>query len=423
MKPGVRRSLLGERDVRLYLGGRLVSEIGSRITRDGLPVTAILVLAATAPQLAFLGAAQSLPGLLGSPLLGVAADRMRRRPLLILGDLLRAALLLTIPIAAFFGRLSLVQLLVVTFAVSGLSVLYEIADQAYFPTLSGRDLLAEGNALVYGAGAIGETAGPTLMGTFVQWLGAPIAIGLDAVSYIVSAWSLIAIRKPEARPRARTTGAFRDSWQGLGVVVRHPLLRSLLVVTSVDRFFGGFFATLYELYVLRTLHLSPLALGLLVTSGGVGSLVGSPYAAKLAHRMGVGRTAAWSFLIGAVLSLLVPLASGPWLLAFGALFLAQLLSDFTGTIYEVNETVLRQSVSPDEWLGRVNGSIQFGSGVLSLIGTLLAGLIAVRFGNRDALWISSIGVLLAGIWLVNSPIGRQRGALFVDPNLFPAPGS
>jgi MFS family permease len=418
MASSERRSLLRDHDFQLFLSGRLVSEIGSRITRDGLPVTAILALSATAPQLAFLSAAQSLPGLFLSPLLGVAADRLRRRPLLIAGDLARALLLFTIPAAALMGQLSLVQLLVVTFAVSGLTVFYEIADQAYFPGLVGRNRLEEGNALVYGAGAIGETAGPTLMGTLVQWLGAPIAILVDAVSYLVSAWSLLAIRKPEAAPKVEDRGALKDSLQGLRVVMRHPLLRPLLVINSVDRFFGGFYATLYELYVLRTLHLSPLALGVLVTFGGIGSLIASPIAASLARRSGVGKTVAWSFVVWAALSMFVPLAQGPWLFAFGALFLAQLLCDFTGTIYEVNETVLRQSVAPDEWLGRVNGTIQFGSGALSLIGTLVSGLIAVRLGNRDAFWIASIGVLLAGLWLVASPIGRQRGTLSVDPDLF-----
>lgn len=411
-------SLLRRRDFRLFLGGRLVSEIGSRITREGLPVTAILALSASAPQLALLGVAQSLPGLFFSPLFGVAADRRRRRPILIFGDVLRALLLFTIPIAAFTHWLSLVQLIVVSFAVSGLTVLYQIADQAYFPTLAGRDRLDEGNALVYTAGAVGETAGPMLMGTLVQILGAPIAIAVDAFSYLVSAWSLIGIRQEEAAPASQPAGALRESGRGLFVVARHPVLRSLLLVASLGSFFGGFFTTLYELYVLRTLHLGPLALGLLVAFGGVGALIGAPLAAGVARRLGLGAAVGWSFLASAALSIFVPLAQGGWLLAFGALFLAQLLGDLVGTIYEVNETVVRQSITPDAWLGRVNGSIQFGAGLLGLLGTLISGLLALKLGSRDAFWIAAAGELLAALWLLLSPIMQLREAV-IDERFFP----
>ena len=418
--PQTAHRLLRERDVRWFLGGRVVSEIGSRISREGLPVTAILTLGTGALGLTAMAALGQLPGLLLAAHAGAVADRVRRRPLLIALDVARFVLLLSVPVLSFAHRLSLGELLAVSLLVAGLTVAYQIADQAYLPTLVGRRRLDAGNRLVYAAGAVGETVGPTAMGVLVQALGAPLAILFDALSYLASALTLWAIRCPEPRPERSPENDAPRAAQGLRIVLHHPLLRPLAVVVAVTNLCGGAFAALYELYVLRTLQLGPLALGLLVTLGGIGSLLSAGIARAVVRRLGIGRTLTFSLFAAGLTGLAIPLAPSGFAPAFAALATAQLLGDLTGTLYEIEETVLRQTVTPDGWLGRVNGGMQFFGGLFGLAGTVLFGLLAVAGGIRLTFWIAALGDLAVGAWFLLSAIGRLREPLATDPRPFGA---
>ena len=399
--------LMQERDLRYFLAGRLVSEVGSRISREGLPIAAILQLGTGALGVSALAAATQLPGILLSAHAGAFTDRVRRRPLLIALDLSRFVLLLSVPVLSFLHLLALWQLLVLSLLVAGIGFAYQIADQAYLPALVGRHRLEEGNRLVYAAGGVGETAGPAAMGILVQLLGAPLAIGFDALSNLVSALSLSAIRRPEPALAAPGDGASPPkASQGLRVVLRHPVLRPLATVLAVSQLFGGAFAALYELYVLRSLHLGALALGLLVTLGGIGSLISAGISQRLVRRLGLGRTLALSLLASGVIGLLVPAAGGGFWLAFLALAAAQLCGDLSGTLYEINEVVLRQGITPDAWLGRVNGGMQFFGGLFGLVGTLVFGLAASFLGTHGALWIASAGNLALALWFLGTAVAR-----------------
>jgi MFS family permease len=397
--------LMRERDIRWFLSGRLVSEIGSRISREGLPITAILTLGTGPIGLSLMAAATQLPGLLLSAQAGAFTDRMRRRPLLIAMDAARFLLLLAVPVLAFLHHLALWQLVGVSLLVAGIGFAYQIADQAYLPALVGRDRLEAGNRLVYAAGAVGETAGPTVMGALVQGLGAPLAILFDAVSYLVSALTILAIRRPEPALRAAAEDEpLPRATQGLRVVLRHPLLRPLALVAAVSSLFGGAFAALYELYALRTLHLMPLSLGILVTLGGIGSLISAGISRQVVERLGIGRSLTFSLFASGVVGLLIPIAGGGPVLAFAALAAAQLLGDLSGTIYEIHETVLRQTLTPDHWLGRVNGGMQFFAGLCGLLGTLGFGLLALAAGVRSTFWVAALGDLLLSIWFLRSRV-------------------
>ncbi|MHB1981373.1 MAG: MFS transporter [Sulfobacillus sp.] len=400
--------LLKEPSARRYLIGRVVSEIGSRITREGLPVTVVLVLAATPLQLSWLAALTMLPGLLISPAAGNLADRSRRRPLLIWGDLLRALALMAIPVLWLAHRLFFWQVLIVSVVVSAITVFYRIADQAYLPSLVGRGRLTEGNALVNVADATGEIAGPTLMGVLVQALGAPLAILADAVSYLFSALALLTIRRIEPHPQANQEETPRpDAASGLRAALAHPVLRWFLFTSGgLQLFLGGVFGTLYEIYVLRVLALSPLTMGILVTLGGVGAMAGASLFAPLTKRLGVGRALVWSLLLYALLSLLVPLAGGVWLMAVLALAGAQFLGDLAGTVYDISEVSLRQAITPDRFLGRVNGAMSWVAGALGVVGALGAGLLATAVGVRAAFWVASCGGITVALAMLASGVGR-----------------
>ncbi len=427
---GMGRRLWHDPDVRTFLAGRTVSEIGSRITREGLPIVAILLVGATAPQLGLLAALSSVAAMVAALGAGVVVDRRRRRPLMIACDVARAALLCTIPVAAFFHRLTFVQIAVVTGLTGAVTVLFDVADQAWLPQFVSRARLHEGNALVAAASAGGETGGPALMGALFQWVGGPVAILFDAVSYLASAASLLAIRRREPPPAPAPAGsrsAAREAVAGVRAVFRHPLLRPLALTVATQSLFGGFHGALYELYALRALHLDPLALGILITAGGAGAMAGSAAAHRLARRVGTGPALVWAGLGAGLLSWLVPFAHGPRALAFAALLGAQLAGDAASAVFRVNEATLRQSVTPDAWLGRVTGSGRWLGGTASAVGALAAGALGAVLGLRAALCVYAAGLVLAPLWLWFSGIrtvaeagGPEPGTAFAAA---PAPGA
>ena len=397
-----RRTLLGDGDFARFILGRLAGEIGSRVTREGLPIVAILVTGATAADLGVLAALSMMPALILGSVAGPVTDRHRRRPLLVLSELVRSALLFSIPVAALFHRLTFVQIAIVTALVFSVAVFYNVADRAYLPFLVTRGRLAEGNRLVSGAEAVGESAGPLLMGVLIQLLGSPFAILFDALARLASAFGAASVRKVEPAPApgsgSRSVG--REAAAGMGIWTRHPVLRWLGLTLMVDGLMGGFHATLYELYALRVLHLSPFLLGVLVTAGGVGSLIGSLVLMRFLRGRSLGSLLFITFLLGGLANTLIPLAHGAVLTAFLFLLGAQLLGDLFATIFEINARVLEQSLTPDQWLGRVEGALRTLTGGLGVAGAVMAGLFATWLGTRDALWISAIGsVLTAGVLL------------------------
>ena len=406
--------LLEDADVAKFVAGRLVSEVGSRITREGLPVAAILAASASASELGLLAVLAMLPALVLGTAAGTIADRTRRRPLMVIADLVRAALLLTVPAAALLGRLTFAQVAAVTALMAAITVLFQVADRGYVPSLVAAPRLAEANALLAGADGVGESLGPALMGVLVQAFGVPFAMVGDAVSYVVSAISLISIRRTEAPPaflpgrqgpslgeeEASPALAAPALWDGLRAVTRHPVLRPLAGLTATTAVFGGFFAALYELYVLRTLHLSAVSLGLLITCGGVGGLVGAALAPAWARHSGTGRTLLWTFALSAAANVLVPLAGGGPVRSFVLLLGAQFIGDLFGTVFSIGAATLEQTITPGPRLGRVEGALQTLAGGLGVAGALIAGWLGGAVGLHLAFWLAAAGNVLAVAWLL-----------------------
>src|SRR5919112_4506699 len=241
----MRRSIPGLGDdpefLKLFAGG-FVSTLGFHVSILAMQLTAATVLRAGPVEMGLLGAAQFLPRLALGLVAGVWVDRLRRRPLMVAADLGRAALLASVPIAFVAGRLSMPQLYVVALGVGAFSVFFGVASQAYLPTLVGRARIAEANARMSAGEAVAQIAGPNLAGILVQTLTAPVSIGADAVSYLVSALSIVWIRRPEPPipPLAERRHVVVEIREGLGVVVAHPVLRTLvLAALNVGLFTGG----------------------------------------------------------------------------------------------------------------------------------------------------------------------------------------
>ena len=389
-------------------GAQAGSAFGSRITRTALPMIAKSI-GASAGEFAVLGALGVAPGVVVGLFAGGRVDRSPKRPLLIGSDLVRALLILTIPAAAWLGAVSMPQLYVVAAAVGAATTLFQIADNTYLPALVGRDQLVEGNSRLEATEAVAEAAGPGMAGVLVQLLTAPVAVVVDALTYLWSALLLSRIRAPEAPAAAEAGATVRsDVAAGFRACVEHPLVRPALFAEAVAAFSGGFFLALYMVLTLKTLGLSYAAAGLIVSVGGVGALAGPVLAGPLGRRVGTGPALVLSLALGTAANLLVPLAAGAGKLAVPLLVVHQLVGDALLGAYLVLALSLRQRVLPQAVLGRANAAFHVTAGLMLPAGALLAGWLAGAAGVPAALWIGACGGLLAAPALAASPVRRLR---------------
>jgi len=377
-----------------------------------LPLAAVLVLHAPAADLGALAAMSAAPAVLVGLIAGPRLDRHRRRPVMIGADLGRAALLLIIPIAALAHRLVMAELYLVAALVGAASVLFDMADHAYLPSLVDRNHLVAANARLSATESTAEIGGPALAGVLVSLLTAPIAIAVNAVTYLASAAILATIGHPEAAPpRAATPPSWRaDLLGGFRALFAEPLIRPLFLTSVTSALFGAFFFALYTFFAVTTLRLTPAMLGVTIAVGGVGALVGASLAAWLGRRLGIGRALILAGLLEAAFTLLIPLAGGGPARAMAMLMAGQLFGDALGTAFLIHAVSLRQAVLPGEVLGRVAGAFAAGAGLATVVGALIGGALGGAIGARDTLFISSAGLALAPLWCLASPIWRLKTA-------------
>lgn len=391
--------------------GQTVSKFGTHITGAAMAATAVMVLQATPVQMGLLSAFEGLPVLLFSLLAGVWVDRLRRKPILITADLARAVILLSIPVAALAGILHMGQLFLVAGLVGTFSVFYSVADQSFLPAVVKRDELVEANARIGSSDSLAEIAGPSLGGTLVQGLGAPYAIFVDAGTYLFSAASLGLIRTTELSPAPQEQPNLgREIAIGLRTVARQPILRALMLTTATHRFFGNFIGAIYWLFLVRDLGLPPALVGVSISFGGAGALIGTLVAARVTRRFGVGYTLIGSLIIVALWSglLFLPLTRWPVSAASGVFFVMQLMGDIFWSIFFINVISLRQAVIPHDMLGRASASLDFVGEGASPVGALVGGLLATAIGARWTWLVGAAGILAGSAWLIFSPIRKLR---------------
>ncbi|MCC6802892.1 MAG: MFS transporter [Anaerolineae bacterium] len=401
---------------KLWLG-QSVSEFGSRITRSGIPLIAVITLGASPAQMGVLTAFASIPVLLFGLFVGVWVDRLPRRPIMIGVDLLRLALLLTIPAAALSGHLSIELLYVIVAALSVLGLVFETAYRAYLPSVVERDQIVEGNSRLSTTDALAEIGGPAVAGVLIQVISAPLAILFDALTFLFSASSFTLIRKREAKPKPSgdTPSVMREIAEGVRVIARDPVLRTLAISLGLHSFFGSFYGTLYDLYGIRDLGLTPGILGFLIAAGGIGALAGAVLASRVQRRFGLGRILVGAMLVNALVGLLTPLAGGSILLASAMLATAQIVGDAAMIVYWINAVSLRQLIVPDHLLGRTNASFGFLAEGVAPAGALIAGVVASGIGARLTLLIAVLGILGVALWVSRSPIRRLEGFAALEP--------
>lgn len=399
-----RSGLWAQPDFLKLWGAQTISTIGSQVTLIALPLTAILVLHASAFEVAALTAMDTLPFLLFALPAGVWVDRLRRRPLMIAADLGRAAALLSIPLAYALDALALPQLFVVGFAVGALAVVFDLSYLSYLPALVGRSQVAGGNARLEATRAGAQAAGPGLGGALVGLFGAPVAILADAVSYVASAALTGSIRHTEAEPAEERRHALTEIREGIRYVFRQPYLRALTLTIGGSNLFGFMVIGLFMVYAVRRLGLSPELIGLVFTTASVAALAGTVVSSRIVTRVGLGRTIAVTSILSSASWLSVPLAppSNP----LPVIVAGALTGPFFGVIFNVNQLSLRQAITPERLMGRMNAVVRFMYWGTMPAGSFAGGALATVIGIRPTLFVGVVGSTLAFVPLAATSLVR-----------------
>ena len=384
-----------------------VSIFGSLITRIALPLVAILVLGSGALEVAVLRGLDLGATLVFGLVAGAWVDRLRRRPVLIWADLGRAALLGSVPIAFALGVLGFPQLLVVSGLAAILTTFFDAADNAYLPTIVAREGLVDANSALAASGSAAEFMAFGISGFLVQLLTAPIAIAIDAVTYLASALLLGTIRTVEApppKPEDREP-VLTEIRVGLGLVRHDPVLRAFVGAQMSLAGLWGIFGATWFLFVLDDLQLGPAVLGVVAGVGGASSFIGAVIATRATRRWGVGPVAIGAMLLAAVGNAFIPLApAGLPLVAVGCLVMQQLVADSAVTVYDITEVTVRQTLVHDRALGRVASTFKVAAMLAQLVATLAAGILAEAIGLRATSWLAPLGGLLGAAILWFSPV-------------------
>ena len=400
-----RDGLLARRDFRLMWLGSTATSFGGQITMLALPLTAVLMLDASPRQMGLLVALEALPFSLFSLHAGVYIDRMRKRPILIAGEVVIGLALLTIPLAAALGWLSMTLLYGVGFVLGSAFVVVGSAAQVYLTQIAGRERLIEANSLFIASESTARLTGPGLAGLLIQWLSAPIAILFDCITFAVSFLCLTRMRDVETKPEARESGVWREIREGLALVLGDPILRPLtLVATSWFIVFQGWGA-LQTLYATRELGLTAGELGIAHMIGGAGALLSSVLARRVTRRLGTGVPILIGVACSAFAWFVVALVPREHAMAWlgGALF----IFDFGTTLYWINYASLRQAVTPDGMLGRMTATMRFFTVAAAPVGALAAGHAAEMVGLRATFVVmSALVVGMAAVLFFRTDLRR-----------------
>lgn len=398
------------RDFRFLLLGQTTSQLGAQVSGVAVPLLAALTLHASPLEFGLISASGTVAfALIGLPA-GAWVDRWPRRPVLVASDAVRALVLASIPVAGLLGILTIAQLVAVSLLSGFARVFFDVAYQSYLPAVVGRDGLLSGNSAMETVRATGQVAGPGLGGWLVAVAGAANVVLIQAVTFLVSAGSLMAIRTREPAVPARTDRAplREEIREGLLFVARTPLLRATAITSAAGNFAFALASAVSFLFMVNTVGLSSVAIGIVLALGSLTVVAGAAWTPRLARRFGSARIIWLSLAVSGPVALLSPLADRGWLVVLLVVGLAA--GEFGQIIYAITNVSLRQRLCPPHILGRVNATMRFLMMGLFPLGALLGGVLGQFVGLRGTL-------LLAGGLIAASavPVHRAlRGTRDVD---------
>ena len=372
-----------------------------------LPLVAAVTLHATAFEMGVVSAADTLPFLLASLPAGALVDRVRRRPVMIVCDLARAATLISIPVAWWLGVLAIWQVVVVAFVLGTFSALFDVAYQSVLPHLVAPDKLVEGNAKLQAVAAVSQIGGPAAAGFVIRALTAPVAVGVNAITYVSSAAFLSRIRTAGIKARGQRRQPLRPRHRrGTPVRGRNPLLRAIAAEAGSANFFSAMSSAMLIYLLAHTLGVSAGVIGALLSIASVGGLIGAVCATALARWVGEGRILWLSLGVTSPFMVGVPLMRNDYTLWLAA---AAFTVAVAGSVaFNVTSVSFRQRLAPPRLLGRVNATMRFLVIGAMPLGGLLGGAFGTWFGVRPTLWIAAVGSMLAFLPAFFSPLRSMR---------------
>lgn len=396
-----------ESNLRRLLLAQALSQTGFVVLSLAMPLLAATTLQASPFQVSMVSASQTVAFLLIGLPVGVWVDRMRRRPVMIVADLVRAAALALVPALWMLDALAVAHLCAVAFVVGLATVFFDVADQSYLPHVVGRDGLVRANARLVAVDQTASAAGPGMAGLIVQAVTAPLAIVVSCVSYAASALCVARIGGPPEQvakePRERLD---RSILQGIRYVLGHTVLRPLVACSTTMTFFWSMGYGMLLVLLAQDLEVPAVTIGLLFTAGGVGGLAATVFVGRVVERIGDGRAVVLSVTLAAPCTLLAGLTgTGPRLALVAC---AQFAFAAGLVIYNVAQVSYRQRSVPPDLLGRVNATVRFFAWGARPLGVLLGGAVAEFHDARSAVWAGAAGTALSALWLLLSPLRGMR---------------
>ncbi|GII26063.1 MFS transporter [Planosporangium mesophilum] len=403
----MRLGLLRHHDFRQLFVADTISQFGTQVSILALPLIAVLVLHADPLEVGVLAACETAAFLLVGLPAGAWVDRMRRRNVLIVGDLGRAVLLGSVPVAWWLGVLTMPQLYAVALLTGVFTVFFDVAYQSYLPHLVGRENLVEGNSNLEAVRGVNQVAGPTAAGLLIGWLTAPVAVVVDAASFAGSALFVGLIRKREPKPERKPDAHLgREIAEGLRFVWGNRLLRAIAMCTGSSNLFSNIIAAVLVVLLARDLRLSPGMIGLFFSFGAVGGLIGALVATRVAARIGQGPAIWIPVAVSGPFQLLFPLAQRGWLLWAAAA--GYFVYAVGVVVYNVTQVSFRQGLTPERLLGRMNATMRFLVWGTMPIGGLIGGVLGKYVGIRETLWIGAICGMFTFLPVFLSPLRSMR---------------
>lgn len=402
-------SLSRDRDFLLFWGSETTSLLGSEITRLVYPLIGIITFDATTFQVSLIQVFEYVPIIMFSLFVGVWFDRrQRRRRALLATNGSRAIVIALIPLAGIASLLSLPMLYAVVFLVGSLTLMFEVGSLSYLPTLIERRHLTAANSRIQTSFSLAAIAGPSLGGVLVAALEAPTALAVSAAGFALSAGLLGAIRRPEPVPQGKdrrepVLGSIRE---GLRAVFAESMLRNLLTQSATYNFFLNSLVVVFVVYVVRTLGFSPQQLGLVLGAGAAAALVAAAMANRVTKWLGLGRTLRIATFGCCAPALLMLVPRDASLVSVGLLVVARALLSFHLVFWNVNTLTLRQVVTPNQILGRMNASYRMVLYGVAPLGALFGGLLGQILGLRLAMITTASLLLVPTAWTFFSPIFR-----------------
>jgi len=391
--------------------GESVSVFGSQVTVLAVPTVAILILHAGPFQVGILSALEFLAFPTLGLVAGVYADRLRRRPIMIVCDVGRGLALGSIPVAFLLNLLTLEQLYFVALLTGIFTVFFDVSYQSYLPALVDRPNLLEGNTKLEITRSTAQVAGPAVAGFLIQWIGGAKAVAVDALSFFLSALALASIKKPEPEPRpstaSGTSGFIPEMREGIDVVFRNPILWRIAACTATTNLGSNMvFGAVFLVFAYRQLHLSAAVVGVVFALGSVGALAGAFLAGWVARTLGIGPTLGVTIIVGGLALLATPLA----LVGAPALVLATtgFIEGLTIPVYNISQVSLRQAITPDRVQGRMNATMRTIVWGTIPLGAFIGGILGTSIGLVQTIVLGGILSTLAASWIFLGPVIRLR---------------